>query len=50
MGTASFEATNRAEFRYFTSVGEFKTHVQGEIFAIINGALMTDDVFGPLGG
>jgi len=49
-GPATFEAANRAGFRYFTSVAEFKSHVKAEILAVFNGNAMTNDVFGPLGG
>jgi len=49
-GPATFEATNRAGFRYFTSVAEFKFHVKDEVLAIFNGAATTNDVFGSLGG
>jgi len=50
MGPSTFDVTNRAGFRYFTSVAEFKSHVKAEILAIFNGAATANDVFGPLGG
>ena len=50
-GPATFEATNRAGFRYFTSVAGIKSHVQAEILAVVNGGASTaNDVCGPSGG
>jgi len=44
-GPATFEATNRAGFRYFTEIDEFKSYVREEILAMLNGAVAVNDVF-----
>ncbi len=45
-GPATFEAANRAGFRYFTGIEEFKRHVREEILAMADNGSGVNDVFG----
>ncbi len=44
-GPSTFEAANRAGFRYFTQVDEFKRYVREEILGASSGTPVTGDVF-----